>query len=380
MSNKWSKIFLCSILSINSSGAAAGLLLGPDLLGYSAVAGAAISIAADAVVDNNLGAVAAVAIGARTETANIYSGNAAVAIGANATTGNTYAGMAVSLGADASAANIYAGAATTVGANASADNIYSGAAITLGAGASAEDVYAAAAITNAGVVNSSSAGNTTTTTTAINSYQETLDLAKALEQIDSAQKSLFNIKKDYDVMTNLGSYNFDAGVYEGSALTIVAGSTITLDGLFEENPLWIFNLSAAMTVGANTTFEIINAGAGAGVIWNLGGALDLGAGTSFLGTAFVTGAVTGATSSVSCGSLFATAAIGIGSVTSTNCLGSETWAGSINGLSDGIQVIDSFAINSRSAAVSVPEPSTGFLMGAILIVLASVKSNRKNKC
>lgn len=150
----------------------------------------------------------------------------------------------------------------------------------------------------------------------------------------------------------------------GAAVSIAAGSTITLDGLNKENPLWIFNLSA-MTVGANSTFEIINAGAGAG--------------TSFLGTAFVTGA----TSSVSCGSLFATAAIGIGSVKSTNCLGSETWDGSINGLSDGIQIIDGLAIKNGSTAastVSVPEPPTGFLMGAIVLVLASVKSNRKRKC
>ena len=171
-------------------------------------------------------------------------------------------------------------------------------------------------------------------------------------------------------------------VVAGAAIFIAAGSTITLDGLNKENPLWIFNLST-MTVGANSTFEIINAGAGAGVIWNLGGALDLGAGTSFLGTAFVTGALTGATSSVSCGSLFATAAIGIGSVKSTNCLGSETWDGSINGLSDGIQIIDGLAIKNGSTAastVSVPEPPTGFLMGAIVLVLASVKSNRKRKC
>jgi hypothetical protein len=69
-----------------------------------------------------------------------------------------------------------------------------------------------------------------------------------------------------------------------------------------------------MTVGAGSEFEIINPGDNNAVIWNIGGALTLGAGSTFLGTAFVEGAVSGATASVSCGNLYATGAISIGSI------------------------------------------------------------------
>ena len=121
-----------------------------------------------------------------------------------------------------------------------------------------------------------------------------------------------------------------------------------------------------MVVGAGNRFEIINAGPGASVIWNLGGALDLGAGTSFVGTAFVTGAVTAATSNVGCGNLFATAAIGVGSIISTNCAKSDTWAGSINGLADGVEIING-TVSKRS--FKVPEPSTGLLMSGLVLIL-----------
>jgi hypothetical protein len=100
-----------------------------------------------------------------------------------------------------------------------------------------------------------------------------------------------------------------------------------------ENPIWVFNLEGALSLGAGTQFEIINTGGGASIIWKLGCALTLGAGTSFIGTAFVTGAVAGATSDVTCGNLFTntTAAIGIGTMISTNCLASDTWTGSKKG-------------------------------------------------
>ncbi len=76
-------------------------------------------------------------------------------------------------------------------------------------------------------------------------------------------------------------------------MTIAADSLIQFDGKGEENPIWVFNLDAALVIGAATQFEIIRAGEGASVIWNLGGALSLGAGTQFVGTAFVKATVAG---------------------------------------------------------------------------------------
>jgi hypothetical protein len=395
MYKKWSNIFLYSILCCNSTGALASLLLGPDLLGYSAVSGAALNVAANSTVTNDLVARAAVGIGASSSTANIHAG-AAVATGASSNSGNVYAGHAAVIGANASAKNIYAGHAAGIGANASANNIYAGAAVVLGAGASAaniyaaaaitlgadssaENIYAVAAITGSGAQNSTAGANTVPI---INSYREIYNIEKAIEQIVSAQGALFGLAHDFELGVGIANTVFDPGVYKGTALNIAAASTIQFDGKGAENPFWIFNLSSALTVGAANKFEIINAGAGASVIWNLGGALGIGAGSSFLGTAFVTGAAVGATSAISCGNLFTTAAIGIGSVTSTNCIGSEknNWAGSINGFADGFDITNGIVSNTsllKSSTISVPEPSTGLMFFSLVLLFFSIQLKRK---
>jgi hypothetical protein len=98
------------------------------------------------------------------------------------------------------------------------------------------------------------------------------------------------------------------GVYEASALNMPADATIVFTGNA------IINLSDALTLGANTTID----DGGYIVIWNVGGALNLGAGTNFAGTAFVNGSVSGATSDVQAGGrLYAQGAVAIGSIGNT---------------------------------------------------------------
>ena len=370
---KISNILLSSILLFNSTGSVASLLLGSDLAGYSAVAGGALIVAANSAITDDLGAMGAIGIGANTNTENLYS-SAAVSTGDGSSSANIYAAGAVGIAANASTVNLYSGAAVTLGANASTENIYSGAAVTLGALSSSQDVYAAAAITTgAGAINSSTSASFITAPV-ISAYKETLDLGKSIQQIAAAQASLSSLQHNFALDVNIGNTIFNPGVYKGTATTISAGSSIQFDGQGEENPLWVFNLSSALTVGALSNFEIINAGADASIIWNLGGALGLGAGTSFMGTAFITGAATGATSSVRCGNLFATAAIGIGSITSTNCIGSGTWSGSLSGFASDMDITNGLISNK---SFSVPEPSNGLLMLSLGLLFFSVKFKRK---
>ena len=371
MNGKFTNLFLGSILFSISAGSTASLLLGPDLVGYSAVSGAALDISADSIVTDDLGALAAIGIGARTDTANIYSATGAVGTGDGGNAENIYSGAAVSIAANANVKNIYALAAVTLGASGSAENIYAGAAITLGALSTSLDAYAAAAISGGGAT--SQAANTNTASV-INLYKDTLDVDAALEQIVSAQEALNSLDFDFELDVGYASAIFEAGVWQGSAVTVAANSIIQFDGMGEENPIWVFNLDAALVLGAATKFEIVNAGAGASVIWNIGGALSLGAGTSFVGAAFVTGAVTGATSDVTCGNLFTntTAAIGIGTMISTHCLATDTWTGSRNGLAAGIDITDGIISNKSLAVAAEPvlvsEPSTGLIVASFALI------------
>jgi hypothetical protein len=242
-----------------------------QLTSHAAISAAAISISADAFVDGHIASQAAATTGARSEVQNIVSG-AATGIGAAAKTCNIYAGAAIAVGAGSTVGALSAGGAVTLGALTIRDEICDS---------------APAVVTS------------------------NFDAANA--QIKSAQSALDTIPASslVDAYTLVGS--MDTGVYEGAAITIPASTVITFDANGQDG-IWIFNLSGAMTVGAGSEFEIINAGDNNAVIWNIGGALTLGAGSTFLGTAFVEGAVSGATASVSCGNLYATGAISIGSI------------------------------------------------------------------
>jgi hypothetical protein len=94
-----------------------------------------------------------------------------------------------------------------------------------------------------------------------------------------------------------------------------------------------------------------------------------------MGTAFINGAVVAATSEVSCGNLFTTTAIGIGSMISTNCLATDSWSGSIDGLAYGIDITDGIISNKPLSAVS--EPSTSLILSSIAIMFFVGRFKRK---
>jgi hypothetical protein len=274
---------------------------------HAAISGGAINIAASSTVNGDLAAQAAVVIGANTVVNHeIYAG-AAVTTGALSTVENIFTGAATGIGAGATAGEIYAGAATVVGAGGEVGDIHAGAAITLGAGATAGSQDAATA----------SAGSD-------GSIQILSDMDTIMGLIGNTQSELGSLVPTVvlPMATTMGGYiPLEPGVHHGDAVSIAASSTVAFDASNNSDPnntehVWVINLSEALTVGAGTHFEVtgLTVGHTATIIWNIGAALNLGAGTSFRGTAFVDGAVNAATSSVSCGHLYATGAISIGSI------------------------------------------------------------------
>jgi hypothetical protein len=283
----------------------------PQLISHAVISGGALNIAADSVVDSNLAAQAAVTIGAglNTQTQNIYAG-AAVTTGALSNVKNIFSGAAAGIGASATALNVHAGAAITVGAGGIVQAVYAGAATTLGAGADTNGVLDA---------------TDNMLSTAEEDIHNATSMAAAIAQIGVAQEALTTLNNSTtnppeSLYTTMGGFvSLEPGVHQGSALSIAANSTVTFSAINNTSDamdhVWVINLTEALTVGAGTVFvtNVLSPDT-ATIIWNVGAAVTLGAGTEFLGTAFVGGAFSAATSNVSCGNIYATGAVSVGSV------------------------------------------------------------------
>lgn len=176
----------------------------------------------------------------------------------------------------------------------------------------------------------------------------TTGVAGALTEQAAAQLALNNMGTGTVLgATMAGQRSLSPGVYSASALTTAAGTTLTLDGGGADNPFWVFNIPTYLVTGASTKVKVANAGPNASVVWNTGGYFAMGASTSFLGTVMSGAYISqGAGSDFSCGNLFAASYVSISAgshVTSTNCAGSDTWAGSKFGLGAGLDIVDGVA-------------------------------------
>ena len=59
--------------------------------------------------------------------------------------------------------------------------------------------------------------------------------------------------------------------------------TLTLDGLGNANAFWLFQMPSTLITSSGSVVNVINAGAGAGLFWNVGSSATLGTTTSFEG-------------------------------------------------------------------------------------------------
>jgi hypothetical protein len=279
---------------------------------HAVTSGAAVMITAGSTVNSDIAAQAAIAIGAESCTQDISAG-AAVIIGANSRVGNINAGAGTGIGARADAGNIVSGGATILGANAQVDSVTSGGATLLGAGSSTNESShhnlrcpkwesTAKMWKEAGTTDNDTTNN----------------LSELIVKVQEKLSKTIVVGKN-DLFTTLGTNEFlMPGVHAGTMLTIVAGSVVTFQGDQSDNDTNHVWVTGALNVGAGTKFLIsgVKEGDTATIIWNVGSAVTLGAGTKFIGVAFVNGAFNAASSEVSCGNIFATGAVSIGTIRS----------------------------------------------------------------
>lgn len=245
-----------------------------------------------------------------------------------------------------------------IGAELAKFSVLAGGYVTYGASANFSHEVGAVSYITAGA-DSTSAGNR------IN----TAGVRGALNELAAAQKALTNMSTGTVLdATMSGSVTLNPGVHSASALTTAAGTVLTLDGRNADNPFWVFNIPTYLVTGASTKIELVNAGANASVVWNTGGYFTTGASTSFIGTVLSGAYISqGADTLFNCGNLFSASYVSMGAgarMTSTNCLGNTTWAGSEFGMGAGLDIVGGDAqargapMSESAALAQVPEPGT----------------------
>jgi hypothetical protein len=101
---------------------------------------------------------------------------------------------------------------------------------------------------------------------------------------------------DVALAIEIGGLTFTPGTYRsGSAINFAHGTVVTLDGLNEPHPVFLFQAVSTLVTAADTSFILINGAKAENVLWALGTAATLGArsvveGSILAGTAITFGA------------------------------------------------------------------------------------------
>jgi len=162
------------------------------------------------------------------------------------------------------------------------------------------------------------------------------------------------------------------GVYTVPAGTTNLVGTLTLDGTGNADELWVFQMSSTLITSPGSVVNVINAGSGAGVYWQVGSSATLDIDTTFAGNILALASVSlNPRAEILCGRAFART----GSVTL------------IDNLISNNNTVENFNHSSRldfgsygfsgGSATPIPEPSTILLLGLGGIATAFIRGRRK---
>jgi hypothetical protein len=113
-----------------------------------------------------------------------------------------------------------------------------------------------------------------------------------------------------DLATEIGGMTFGPGTYRSaSAITLAAGSLVTLDGRNQASPEFLFQADNTLTTGANTEVILINGAKAENVLWAVGASATIGANSVFEGSIIAGSAITLAVASEVHGCVLATSAV-----------------------------------------------------------------------
>jgi len=197
-----------------------------------------------------------------------------------------------------------------------------------------------------------------------------------------AQSQLVTAKTDLGLLgpgtlepVDLVGLTLPPGVYTVPAGVSNLTGVLTLDGLGNANAAWVFQVSSTLITSPGAVVDVINAGANAGVYWNVASSATLDTTTSFEGNILALASVTlNHAATIGCGRALAhTGAVTMDNNTiSIGC--TNTVEAGTNGFSGGLDVTKISGGTEVTflpfAAISpVPEPGTFLLYGFGLAAL-----------
>jgi hypothetical protein len=115
----------------------------------------------------------------------------------------------------------------------------------------------------------------------------------------AAHFAAIQVQPDSQTMEiEMGGVTFTPGTYRsGSAINFAYNTVVTLDGLNQANPTWLFQAGSTLVTAANTQFILKNGAKAENVLWALGTAATLGANSVLEGSILAGTAITFGTGS-----------------------------------------------------------------------------------
>jgi hypothetical protein len=110
----------------------------------------------------------------------------------------------------------------------------------------------------------------------------------------AAHPAAMAVRADGKTMSiEMGGVTFTPGTYRsGSAINFALGTVVTLDGLNQPNPEWLFQAGTTLVTAANTYFVLKNGALAENVVWALGTSAVLGSNSVLEGSILVAGVIT----------------------------------------------------------------------------------------
>lgn len=186
----------------------------------------------------------------------------------------------------------------------------------------------------------------------------------ALADINNAALYLAGLPMTSDLSNaDLGGQTLTPGVYYLSDVTALLNGMLTLDAGGDPNARFVFQIANALSTGAGSVVQVINAGAGTEVYWVLGKEAILGAASSFAGN--------------------------ILAYSSVNLDAGAQILGRAFARTESVTLIDNFITNNVFAqdfgsygfsggAEEVPEPGTLAMLGMGLLAMGVVRRRTRN--